>query len=78
MITGETLITENGDSIKCCSDLLQRAYLDMRAKEDVMAILREENVPIRDKFVRMNFRLANSMEHQGLIEALLEQLTLVE
>lgn len=78
MLTGETLLTDNGDPIKRCSDLMQRAYFDMGAKEAVMAILRDQNTPFKSKLRKLNFKIANSIEHQGLIEALLEQLTLVE
>ena len=38
----------------------------------------EQDTPFKSKLRKLNFKLANSMEHQGLIEALLEQLTLVE
>ena len=78
MITGETFITDNGDAMKRCSELMQKSYSDMGAKEDMMRILQEQDTPFKSKLRKMNFRLANSIEHQGLIEALLEQLTLVE
>ena len=78
MITGETFITDNGDVMKRCSELMQKSYSDMGAKEDMMRILQEQDTPFKSKLRKMNFRLANSIEHQGLIEALLEQLTLVE
>ena len=50
----------------------------IRPEEDVMAILNEHDTPFHMKLRALNFRLANSIEHQSLIEALLEQLTLVE
>ena len=78
ILTGETFITDNGDVMKRCSELMQKSYFDMGAKENVMAILHEQDTPFKSKLRKLNFRLANSMEHQGLIEALLEQLTLVE
>lgn len=78
MVTGKTLMTDNGDLMKRCSDLMQSAYFEMCAKDDVIAILREKDTPFESKLVQLNFKLANSIEHQGLIEALLEQLTLEE
>ncbi len=78
VMTGEMLITGNGDPIKRCSNLMQKAYFDMGAKEEVMAILRNPDESFKAKLRKLNFKLANSIEHQELIEALLEQLTLVE
>lgn len=78
MFTGDLFITDNGDAMKRCSELMQKSYFDMGAKENVMAILHEQDTPFKSKLRKLNFRLANSIEHQGLIEALLEELTLVE
>ena len=77
-LTGERFIADNGEEIKCCLELIQKSYLDMGAKEDVMAILNEHYTPFYMKLRKLNFRLANSIEHQGLIEALLEQLTRID
>ena len=78
MICGESLITDNGDVLKRCSSLMQKAYFDARNKRGVMTILEDSELSLRKKISKINFRCAMSVEHQDLIEALIEQLTLVE
>ncbi|MBQ8803931.1 MAG: DUF5110 domain-containing protein [Tyzzerella sp.] len=77
-INGAELITDNGDALVRCSNLLQKAELDMMTKVEVMKVLKDENRTYYNKIRTMNFKCASSNEHQDLVEALLEQLTLVE
>lgn len=78
VICGETLITDNGDALMRCSNLMQKACFDIATKSEVMKILKDPELPLRRKIKKINFRCAKSMEHQDLIEALTEQLTFVE
>ena len=78
VICGETLITDNGDALMRCSNLMQKACFDIATKSEVMKILKDPELPLRRKIKKLNFRCAKSMEHQDLIEALTEQLTLIE
>ena len=78
VICGETLITDNGDALMRCSNLMQKACFDIATKSEVMKILKDPELPLRRKIKKLNFRCAKSMEHQDLIEALTEQLTLFE
>lgn len=78
VICGETLITDNGDVLMRCSNLMQKACFDIATKSEVMKILKDPELPLRRKIKKINFRCAKSMEHQDLIEALTEQLTFVE
>ena len=78
VICGETLITDNGDALMRCSNLMQKACFDIATKSEVMKILKDPELPLRRKIKKINFRCAKSMEHQDLIEALTEQLTLIE
>lgn len=78
MISGDSLITDNGDALARVSSLLQKAYVDMKLKSEVMKILKDETTTFNQKLRKLNSCCANSVEHQGLIEALLEQLTLTE
>lgn len=78
VIFGETLITDNGDALMRCSNLMQKACFDIATKSEVMKILKDPELPLRRKIKKINFRCAKSMEHQDLIEALTEQLTLIE
>lgn len=78
VICGETLITDNGDALMRCSNLMQKACFDIATKSEVMKILKDPELPLRRKIKKLNFRCAKSMEHQDLIEALTEQLTFVE
>ena len=78
VICGETLITDNGDALMRCSNLMQKACFDIATKSEIMKILKDPELPLRRKIKKINFRCAKSMEHQDLIEALTEQLTLIE
>lgn len=78
LIQGERLVTDNGDVANRCSKLLQRMAVDNALKGQVMGIVRDTEMPLERKIRNLNFKCANSMEHQDLIEAMKEQLTLVE
>jgi hypothetical protein len=78
LLSGETLITDNGDLIRCCSDMLQRMQLELDTKVQVIKILSNPETPYATKLRKLNFKCAKSAQHQAVMEALLEQLTLTE
>ena len=78
IISGETLITDNGDALERCSKFLQKAYIDIATKSQIMRNLKDTEITFAKKLRNINFQCANSMEHQDLVEALMEQLTLIE
>ena len=78
LISGEMLITDNGDLLRRCSDMLQRMQLELDTKVQVMKILSNPETPFAMKLRKLNFKCAKSAQHQAVMEALLEQLTLTE
>ena len=78
MISGEALITDNGDLCKRCSDLLQRMQLELDAKVQVMKVLNDPKTTEAVKLRKLNFKCEKSAQHHAVMEALLEQLTLTE
>ena len=78
LITGETLVTDNGDLIRRCSDLLQKMQLELDTKVQVIKVLSKPDTPYPTKLRSLNFKCAKSDAHQAVMEALLEQLTLTE
>ena len=78
LISGEMLITDNGDLLRRCSDMLQRMQLELDTKVQVMKILSNPETPYATKLRKLNFKCAKSAQHQAVMEALLEQLTLTE
>lgn len=78
IISGDDLITDNGDVIARITGVLQDAHADITTKNRVIKILKDETTSFKMKLRKLNFECANSAEHQDLIEALMEQLTLVE
>ena len=78
LLSGETLITDNGDLIRRCSDMLQRMQLELDTKVQVIKILSNPETPYATKLRKLNFKCAKSAQHQAVMEALLEQLTLTE
>ncbi len=78
VLQGSMMVTDNGDALKRCSNLMQKAQFEMKTKESVMKILSAENTTFKQKMRQLNFDCASSMEHQDMIEALIEQLTLAE
>lgn len=78
LISGEALITDNGDVIRRCSDLLQKMQLELDAKVQTIKILSDPKMTYPVKLRKLNFKCAKSAEHQAVIDALMEQLTLTE
>ena len=78
LISGEMLITDNGDLLRRCSDMLQRMQLELDTKVQVIKILSNPETPYATKLRKLNFKCAKSAQHQAVMEALLEQLTLTE
>ena len=78
LINGESLITDNGDLRKRCSDLLQKMQLEIEAKVQVMKVLSDPKTTKAVKLRKLNFKCVKSAQHQAVMEALLEQLTLTE
>ncbi len=78
IIGGETLITENRNVLSCCSKILQRSHFEALTKSRTMKVLQDDSKTFAEKRRKINSLCASSVEHQDVIDALLEQLTLVE
>ena len=78
IITGETLITDNGDLLTRCTKLLQQMQLAAETKERLYAAIANPDMALPRKITELNFRAIHSAEHQGLIDALVEQFKLTE
>ena len=80
MINGDELITDNKDVVARITNLLQKAQLHTSLKMDIMDIVEDKIVkrPLNRKLVAINNKCANGIEYNDLIEAITEQLTLVE
>ena len=78
MISGDTLITDNGDVAARITNLLQKAHLHTSLKVEIMKIVKDANRPLARKLVAINSKCARDIEYNDLIEALKEQLILVE
>lgn len=85
MITGEELITDNGDVATRITVLLQKAQCYTSIKQAIMDVVNGKinsytntKDPIGRKIVLMTVRCCVDKEHNDLIEALKEQLKLVE
>ena len=78
LISGEMLITDNGDLLKRCSDLLQKMQLEVDAKVQVMKVLNDPKTTDAVKLRKLNFKCDKSVQHHAVMEALLEQMTLTE
>jgi hypothetical protein len=78
MICGEVLVTDNGDVLDRCIKVLQKMKLAVETKERLFAAIANPDMALPRKITEINFRGIHSLEHQDLIEALTEQLTLIE
>lgn len=78
MISGEKLITDNGDVAARITSLLQKAQLHTSLKIEIMNIVKDGNRPLNRKLVAINNACTRGIEYNDLIEALKEQLILVE
>ena len=78
LIRGETLLTDNGDLIERCSDLLQKMQLELDMKVQVIKVLSRTDTSYPAKLRSLNFKCAKSAEHQAVMDVLMEQLTLTE
>jgi len=80
IINGNELITDNGDTASRITNLLQKAQLHTSLKIEIMNIVEDKLIkrPINRKLVAINSICANGIEYNDLIEALKEQLLLVE
>jgi hypothetical protein len=78
VITGDILMTDNGDLLTRCTKLLQKMQLATETKERLHAIIADPDMALTRKIREINFRAIHSAEHQGLIDALIEQFKLTE
>ena len=78
MISGEKLITDNGDVAARITSLLQKTQLHTSLKIEIMKIVNNDNMPRNRKLVAINNSCTRGIEYNDLIEALKEQLILVE
>jgi len=77
-ISGQTLVTDNGDDISRCTQVLQHAHISMEAKDKTIAILKDRTVSFEHTLRFLYFALATGREHKGIVDAIVEQLTLTE
>ena len=77
-LSGDELITDNGDTMARIISVLQDAHTDIDMKSEVTDILNEKDTEFKAKLRKLNFKCADSPAHQDLIEALMEQLTMTE
>lgn len=77
-ITGDFLMTDNGDLLTRCTKLLQQMQLAAETKERLYAAIANPDMSLPRKITEINFRAIHSAEHQGLIDSLVEQFKLTE
>jgi len=77
-ISGQPLITDNGDDITRCTQILQWAHISMEAKDKIIAILKDRTCSFEHTLRYLYFALATGTEHKGIVDAIVEQLTLTE
>ena len=78
VISGNFLITDNGDITARITGILQKAQLHTNLKIVIMNIVNNYNLPMNDKLYAINDACAIGVEYHDLIELLTEQLTMVE
>ncbi len=78
LINGEVLVTDNGDVVTRCIKILQKMKLATETKEKLITAILNPDMALPRKISEINFRGMHSIEHQDMIEALVEQLTLIE
>ena len=78
LVSGNELMTDNGDVASRITNLLQKAQLHTSLKIEIMKIVKDSNKPLNRKLVAINNSCTRGIEYNDLIEALKEQLTLVE
>lgn len=77
-IGGECLITDNGDECERCMKILQNAQLHYETKYSVYEVIKDKEKSIFEKIFAINSKCNFSKEHEELVSALKEQLTLTE
>ena len=60
------------------TDLLQKAQLNTNIKGVIIEFLKDAPKPLKQKLFELNLQCANGIEYNDLIEAITEQLTLIE
>lgn len=75
-ISGDALITDNGDLKTRATDLLQKMHLSTDMKMKIIELLTNPAKTQENKLYDLNVTCAVSIDHQALIEAIAEQLTL--
>lgn len=79
IINGTELFTDNGDVVTRVTDVLQKAQLYTEVKVDLMQhVIEPSNFSLQSKLRAINVKCAQGPEYNALVEALKEQLTLVE
>ena len=78
LINGEVLVTDNGDVVTRCIKILQKMKFATETKEKLITAILNPDMALPRKISEINFRGMHSIEHQDMIEALVEQLTLIE
>lgn len=78
LINGEELVTDNGDMVARCSKILQKMKMATNMKERLDDVIRDPEMSLVKRISMLNFRGIYSVEHQDVIEAFVEQFTLME
>lgn len=79
MLSGEVFVTDNGDESVRISEVLQKSQLHTGIKIEIMKdIVNNSQMSLVQKLTTINFKCAQGVKYHELIEALTEQLTMVE
>ncbi len=77
IISGKELLTDNGNQIERCIGILQRAQCKTTTKERILELITDEKIPFIERLTgKLNHACIDSPEHDGLLSAIKEQLTL--
>lgn len=77
-LTGDNLVTDNGDLVERCTEILQKSQCDIKSKIAAMNLIKRENFPKSYLIKALSHALANGREYADLIGAVKEQLLLTE
>lgn len=78
IISGDSLMTDNSAVTDRVTHLLQNAQLPTTTKSNIMNIVKNGNRTLTDQLYVINGNFANGLEYIDLIEAIKEQLTLIQ
>ena len=77
-LTGDNLVTDNGDLVERCTSVLQKSQCDIKSKIAAMNLIKRKNFPKSALIKALSHALANGREYADLLGAIKEQLLLTE